>query len=126
MTTLHIAGVYQEATEALGKYGGSLTAQADEVNRVLRLTDEVAEREIAVKVELMDANSGEVPGSSLDKRKAAVEAAERDDEELTRLKKLLAAVQRDTNVADAHVLHAYMTLQVMRAYMSALGALGGS
>ena len=124
MTALHIAGVYQEATKALEEYGRTLTVQAEKQKEAMRLADPVAEREIEVKIELMDANQGEIPGSNADKRRAAVDAAERGDNPLGELKGKLATIQRDACVVDAHVKHAYMTLQVMRAYMSALGALG--
>jgi hypothetical protein len=104
MTALHIAGVYQEATAALEKYGNSLTAQAEGQKEMMRLADEVTEREIAVKVELMADNQGEIPGSNADKRRAAVEAAEQADEKLVKARELLAAVERDAYVVDAHVL----------------------
>ncbi len=124
MTILHIAGVYQKATEALDKYGDALTAQTDSQTRVMRFGDQLAECEVAVRTRLMADNQGEIPGSNADKRGAAVDAAEQGDDELVRVKDLLAAAQRDACVTGAHVKHTYMTLQVMRAYMSALGALG--
>ncbi len=124
MTMLYVASIYRDAIEVHSAYEGALHAQADMRAKTMRLTDEVAEREIAVQAELMAANNGEIPGSNADKRKAAVGAAEQDDKELVSSRKVLAATKRDALVKDARVVAFYMKLQIMRAYLGALGSLG--
>ncbi len=124
MTILTIAGVYQDALEEHVKYAGALDRHQEAQQGVMVYIDFVAEREIAVKEELIAESGGELPGSNADKRRAALDMAYRADESLTNLNDLLGQKKRAVVCHESEVKAAYMRLQIMRAYLGALGSLG--